>query len=282
MEEIDPSSAQEASEPTETLAADPVNESSEIAEPTEIPVRAQPPAFLWVALLLVAFALGLGAGYMIWERPLSARALSAEQKVAALEKTTTADQTAADQNAVPQQVKRYDVPIANNPIYGSSSAPITIIEFSDYECPFCRQWHQEVWPQLKMKYGDKIRLVYRDFPLDSIHPDAVPAAEAADCAGEQKKYFEYGDLLFSGEKALGADTYTAYAQQLNLDLTAFKKCVAERRYQSEVQTDYQYASQLGVRSTPTFFINGLAVVGAQPLEVFQQVIDLELSGKIPK
>jgi protein-disulfide isomerase len=183
---------------------------------------------------------------------------------------------------IPENVKRYDVPIAGNPIYGDPNAPITIIEFSDYQCPFCQRWHAEVWPQIESKYGDKIRLVYRDFPLESIHPQAVPAAEAADCAGAQNKYWEFNNLLFGGGKELGTETYDAYAQQVGLKMDDFKKCVADRSYQKEVQDDTNFAAELGVRSTPTFFINGLAVVGAQPFSVFDQVISLELSGKIPK
>ncbi len=258
-------------------------------EPSETPK----PALFWMVLIVVAFVLGMGAGYLIWARPQETRAISAEKTaVAALNQVSQANQSAqqaatqqaADPNQVqvPQNVKRYDVPIGNSPVEGSASAPITIIEFSDYQCPFCQQWQQQVLPQIKDKYGDKVRLVYRNFPLYSIHPEAESASEAAECAGEQKKYWEYHDLLFSGQKDLGSTTYTDYAQSLGLNMDSFKKCVDEHRYQSTVKADFDYASQLGVRSTPTFFINGLAVVGAQPFEVFQQIIDLELSGKIPK
>jgi protein-disulfide isomerase len=229
--------------------------STEVIEEKRQPRR--PSIFLWSILVAVAFMLGLFAGYMIWERP---------------------DQTAQ----VPQQVKRYDVSIDDDPIYGNEKAKITIIEFSDYQCPFCERWHQEVWPQIKNAYGNKIRLVYRDFPLYGLHPEAEPAAEAANCAGEQKRYFDFHDLLLSGQKELGADTYLAYAQSLNLNTDNFKKCLDDHRYQKEVKADYDFASELGVRSTPTFFVNGLAVVGAQPFDVFKQLIDLELAGKIPK
>ena len=131
-------------------------------------------------------------------------------------------------------------------------------------------------------YGDKVRLVYRDFPLYGVHPNAESAAEAANCAGEQDQYYDFHNLLLSGQKEFGAETYSQYAQSLKLNMDTFKSCMDEHRYLAEVKADYEYASQLGVRSTPTFFVNGLAVVGAQPFEVFQQVIDLELAGKIPK
>jgi protein-disulfide isomerase len=246
---------------------------------------------VWPVLVLLAFAAGLGAGYLVWARPLQAKLAAAETRVAAVQQTAdTAAKTqaaAATQGANTQaaaqneQVQRYPVPIDDDYIYGLDSAPITIIEFSDYQCPYCTRWHNEVWSKIKETYGDKVRLVYRDFPLYSIHPEAEPAAIAANCAGEQKKYYEYGDLLFNGGQDLGRKAYEAYAGRLDLNTTEFKKCLDEQRYKDEVTADYDYAANLGVRSTPTFFINGLAVVGAQPFEVFQQVIDMELAGEIP-
>lgn len=252
--------------------------------------RPRPSVLLWSVLVAIAFVLGLVAGYLIWERPLQAKVDAAEKQVAALQKTGTANQTAAanaaEANAAEaqptQQVKRYNVPTDDDPALGKADAPITIIEFSDYQCPFCRQWHEQVFSKIKETYGDKVRLVYRDFPLYGLHPEAEAAAEAADCAGEQKDYWDYHNLLFTGNKDLGTDTYLSYAQSLKLNTDTFKKCLDDHKYQAEVKADYDYASQLGVRSTPTFFVNGLAVVGAQPFEVFQQVIDMELAGKIPK
>lgn len=264
------------------------------AGPPTLPVQ------LWSVLVLVAFALGLGAGYMIWSKPLEARAATAEAKAAAVEQklaeaedrlaqAQSAAQAAVDTNndggaqvEVPQEVKRYPVPEDDDPSFGSADAEITIIEFSDYECPYCRRWHQDTWPQIKEIYGDKVRLIYRDFPLESIHPNATPAAEAANCAGEQDRYEEFNEMLFTRDNPLNADTFESYAVEVGLDLASFQQCVSERRYQDEVQADLAYASELGVRSTPTFFVNGLAVVGAQPFEVFQQIIDLEMAGKIPK
>ncbi len=118
----------------------------------------------------------------------------------------------------PIEVVRYPVTEADNPAIGPADAPIVIIEFSDFECPFCTRWHQQVWPRLQEVYGDKIRLVYRDFPLYSLHPNAGPAAEAANCANEQGRFWEYHDLLFAAEQGLGREAYEAYASQLNLDM----------------------------------------------------------------
>lgn len=261
----------------------PENETHEPAEQQPRPVVL--PTQLWAILLLVTFAIGLGSGYLIWARPQEARAAAAEQKLAAAEEASAAQATAAAQGAqvdVPEQVKRYDVPMDDDPIFGSETAEITIIEFSDYECPFCQRWHEEAWPQIKAKYGDKVRLVFRDYPLDSIHPNAIPAAEAANCAGDQDRYWEFNELLFTGGKPLNSATYDEYAKQVGLDLKSFQQCVSDRTHQDEVAKDLAYANELGVRSTPTFFVNGLAVVGAQPFEVFEQIIDMELAGQIPK
>lgn len=288
MTEIFPSPVTEPEpEPVETPAALDLeeDESEEIDEP--IQSRGLPTP-LWSVLFLLAFALGLGAGYLVWARPTQALLVTAEQRVVAAEQKAAAAQTtgqtanAAQNPQAEQPVQRYPVPEDDDYVFGNADAPITIIEFSDYECPFCQRWHNEAWPQIQAKYGDQVRLVYRDFPLASIHPNATAAAEAANCAGEQEQYYPYNELLFSGGKPLELATYVTYAEQIGLDMDKFKACVAERRYQQEVQDDLNYAGELGVRSTPTFFINGLAVVGAQPFEVFDQVISMELAGEIPE
>jgi protein-disulfide isomerase len=228
---------------------------------------------LYAVLLPLAFVTGLSLGYIFWGRsPAPATESAAAASSSAQPQASVADE--------PQQVTRYDVPIDDDPIRGPEDAPITIIEFSDYECPYCRKWHAEVYGRLFEDYPDQVRMVYRDFPLFSIHPNAMPAAEAANCAYEQGSFWEFHDKLFGMELALSAEAYRQYAQDLGLDVDAFNECVETRRYQDEVQADYAYASELGVRSTPTFFINGIALVGAQPYEVFQQVIDKELAGEL--
>jgi protein-disulfide isomerase len=219
----------------------------------------------------VAFVIGLFAGYLIWGRSMAA---AAANNAAA---NPAANQPAAIQS--PQPVTRYKVDDGGNPAIGPKDAPITIIEFSDYQCPYCLKWNTEVYQRLLQAYPNKIRFVYRDFPLYSIHPEAGPAAEAADCAGEQGRYYDFHDKLFSGELELSAAAYIQYATELGLDLAKFNDCISSHRSKAEVTADYQYASNLGVRSTPTFFINGIALIGAQPFENFQQIIDKELNGQ---
>ena len=225
----------------------------------------------YAALSVLTFFFGILAGYVVWGTDLFARA-------------GTASPQAANQAQVveePQVIRRYDIPTEGYPAFGPEDAPITIVEFSDFQCPFCKQWHQTVYEPLLAAYPGKIRLVYRNLPLTSIHPDAQGAAEAAMCANEQNQFWEYHDKLFAGD-ALGADIYSQYASDLGLNMDKFETCVQQGKYRQAVQEDSDFALNLGINSTPTFFVNGLAVVGAQPLSVFQQVIDKELAGEFPQ
>jgi len=130
-------------------------------------------------------------------------------------------------------------------------------------------------------YPGQIRFVHRNLPLTSIHPEAMPAAIAAMCAEEQGAFWPYHDKLFSDEYGLSRNAYIQYAADLELDGGAFETCLDSGKFDDYIQEDMDFSLNLGVRSTPTFFINGIAVVGAQPLDVFKQVIDQELAGEIP-
>jgi protein-disulfide isomerase len=247
---------------------------------------------LTILLLTVFFAVGLGTGYLVWGQPLAtmserveslqARAEAAESLLQEIGFGVQNPAPAEVDPDAPLQVVRYPVTEDGNPSFGPDDAPITIIEFSDYECPYCESWHTIVWPQLLAHYPNEIRLVYRDFPLYSLHANAAPAAEAAYCAQEQDNYWDFHTLLFSGGQGLNRETYLSYATNLGLDIDLFSTCLDEKRYASNVEANFEYARQLGVQSTPTFFINGIALIGAQPFEVFQEIIDLELAGKLSK
>jgi protein-disulfide isomerase len=240
-------------------------------------------AHLYLIVMPFIFILGLGLGFLLRDWiPFGSSAPAVASRNASTGAAAPASAQGGQQSSSEsQQVVRYEVPEDDDPVLGSADAPITIIEFSDYECPFCRRWHTEVYPKLLETYGDQIRFVYRDFPLESIHANAKPAAEAANCANEQGVFWDFHDKLFSMELGLSPEAYQEYASQLDLDTGAFQDCIESGRFQQEVQSDFEFAANLGVRSTPTFFINGIAVVGAQPFEVFQQVIERELAGEIP-
>ena len=236
------------------------------------PLRRQAPRLLYV-LLPVLFALGLGVGYLLW---------GGQNPTEVVAQAVSATQTAIVKAEEMKNFRRYDVPIDDDPVIGPDDAPITIIEFSDFQCPFCEQWHAQVYTQLRQNYAKQVRIVYRDFPLTSIHPEATPAAEAANCANEQEAFWPFHDKLLGGSLDLSAAAYQQYATELGLDMTRFNECLASHRYADEVQADFDFAANLGVQSTPTFFINGIPLVGAQPYSVFKQVIDKELAGEFPK
>ncbi len=276
-------------EPADELANEAVIEP--VFEPEEFPEDPQTPVIeedtvtfkrshFYAVLTVLAFAAGILLGYVVWGmEPAGGTAALSPQ---------TGSQSTGPTNGVSEapvtqqpQYTRYDIPTENSYALGPADAPITIVEFSDFECPFCRRWHAEVYKPLLDAYPGKIRLVYRNLPLTSIHPDAMGAAEAAMCAGEQDVYWKYHDKLFSSE-SLGNTVYIQYAQDLGLNMPTFEACLSDHKYQKTIQADSDFAINLGIRSTPTFFINGLAIVGAQPLDVFKQVIDKELAGEIPK
>jgi protein-disulfide isomerase len=239
------------------------------------------PYLMVVILTPVMFAMGLGLGYLMWGQEQASVPLQATQPPSTTDPQATEETAQADgQDGETQEVTRYDVPIDDDPSIGPEDAPIVIIEFSDFECPYCKRWHDETFEQLMENYPDEILFVYRDFPL-SFHPNAVSAAEAANCAGEQDAYWEYHAALFSYELAFGESTYLTYAEELNLDIDAFTECMEENRYYDEVIDDFEYAAGLGVTGTPTFFINGIPIVGAQPYQVFKQIIDEELASIVP-
>ena len=171
---------------------------------------------------------------------------------------------------------RYPVTTDDDPAVGPIDAPITIIEFGDFECPFCKLFHDEVYSALMAAYPDQIRFVFRDYAITAVHPHAQSAAEAANCANEQGKYWEYHDGLYVRQSDLGTELYAELSGSLGLDHNKFVECLNLGRYANEVRKDYGDAVNLGIRGTPTFFINGRPLVGAQRLEAFQAVINEEL------
>jgi protein-disulfide isomerase len=160
---------------------------------------------------------------------------------------------------------------------GNPKAPVMIVEFSDYQCPYCRQV-EPVVKSLLAKYGDKVSLSYRDLPLRQIHPQAQIAAEASRCAEEQGKFWEYHDQLFSASK-LDHDALVEYARTLKLDDKQFDSCLSAGRYKADIDQDLREGMAAGITGTPGFFINGVALSGSQPEESFAKVIDEELARK---
>ena len=151
----------------------------------------------------------------------------------------------------------------DNPVKGSKDAPVTLVEFTDFQCPWCKRSQDSV-RAVEQAYGKQVKIVARAFPLTSIHPRALPAAEAASCAKEQGKYWEYRDKLFE-KQALSDDDFKRYAQEVGLKEKKFEKCLADHKYQSLIQTDIADGQRFGVQGTPTFFVNGMQT-GFQQLQ----------------
>jgi protein-disulfide isomerase len=164
---------------------------------------------------------------------------------------------------------------ADDPTQGSATAPVTVVEFSDFQCPFCAQAAPTL-ARIRAVYGDQVRFVWKDFPLTAIHPQAFKAAEAGWCAGEQGKFWNYHDHLFANREALQPDDLKKYAAELKLDTAKFNACLDSSKYGDKVREGVNVGNGLGVNSTPTTFINGRAVSGAQPYAAFAAVIDEEL------
>lgn len=162
------------------------------------------------------------------------------------------------------------------PFKGGEKAPVIIVKFEDFQCPFCRQ-AQATFAALEARYENKVKVVHRDFPIDSIHPLARRAAEAARCANEQGQFWKYHDRLYASELNPDPNQLSAFAKEVGLDVAVFDRCLASGKYKTAVQKDLEQGQQLGITGTPAFFINGRLVVGAQPLEAFARIIDEEIA-----
>jgi len=168
--------------------------------------------------------------------------------------------------------------IDDDVILGNPDAPVTIIEFGDYQCPFCKQSFNDTEQQLRDEYiaTGKVRKVYRDFPIDNSHPFARDAAEAAECAGDQESYWAYHDALFTRQSEIPTMDFVALAGELGLDTVTFEACYTSGTYADEVEKDYQDGIAAGVRGTPTSFINGKYLPGLVSYEILKATIETAL------
>lgn len=175
--------------------------------------------------------------------------------------------------------------IDDDPQLGDANAKVTIIEFADYQCPNCRAFWRETLPRIKKEYVDtgRVRIVFRDFPVQDIHPEATVAAIAAECAGDQNKYFELHDKIFREQDRRGRDVVRfrvqdlkRWAMEVGIDPAPFNECLDGGRYKDEVAKDLADATSVGVNGTPVFFVNGRLLAGAHPFSTFQKVIEEEL------
>lgn len=173
------------------------------------------------------------------------------------------------------------IDIEGEPFIGDVNAPVTIVEFSDYECPFCGRFFSDAYTQLKADYVDsgQVKFVFKDFPL-SFHPLGEPASVAANCVQKllgNEAYFEYHDTIFGNQNSLSVTNLNIWAQDLGVDSAEFESCTQDPTMVAEVQGDIAEGASLGVSGTPTLFINGEKLVGAQPYPVVKQAIENALN-----
>ena len=221
-----------------------------------------------VALVVVALAVGFagGVGYAL----------------ALLDRTSVAEprspQVAAPVEDAPAEgISALDIDLEGRAFLGEPDALVTVIEMTDFECPFCRRHRQQVLDDLLAEYGGRIRYYSLHFPLTSIHPLAFRASEAAECAHDQGRFWEYNEAMFDSTERLVPETLIALAGDVDMDVAVFSQCLTSGSKRDVVVGDIQAGQSLGVRGTPTFFINGKLLSGARPLDVFRKVIDAELA-----
>ena len=178
--------------------------------------------------------------------------------------------------------------VADAPMLGRADAPVTLVEFSDYQCPFCQRFFATTLSAIEKQYIDtgKVRYVFRDFPLDQMHPQARKAAEAAHCAGEQGKYWEMHEVLFQNQRALAPPQLAEYARTVGVDGSKFDECLSSGRHAARVERGLADGAAVGVQGTPTFVVGktkagdvveGTPIRGAQTLEMFRRIIDQTLA-----
>ena len=242
-----------------------------------------------ILIITIISAIGIAAFFAgSYTTNLNSDQISQEEfknEIAKLELRILENQLPTKQPSIPLKIST-----DNDPIIGNPDAPITIIEFSDFQCPFCARFHVETLPSIMNEYIDKgqVKLVFRDFPIQSIHPNALPASVASECANEQGKFKEMHDKLFENQKEWSNQsldnlmiTFTQYALDIGLEDETFDTCLKNGKYVEEIQKDLDDGRNYGITGTPGFFVGNdqigfIELKGAQPFENFKKVIDIQL------
>src|SRR3989344_4050312 len=197
--------------------------------------------------------------------------------------TVTGNVVANNPPVINPATERVEIDITGAPVLGKENAEVTVVEFSDYQCPFCERAYSDAVKQIKQNYIDsgKVKFVFMDFPL-SFHPEALPAARAARCFefvkdGNDAEYFKYHNKIFENQQSIGTENYKKWARELGADGAKFDTCFDSDKFTEEINKQSAYGQQVGVQGTPAFFINGKLLSGAQPFAAFKTVIDAELA-----
>ena len=252
----------------------------------KIPVKKSTFNGLVVGLIIIVGVAAFFAGS--YTASLSSNQLTQEdldQAMAKLELKLLQNRLPTEQAMPPVKISADD-----DPIIGDPNAPITIIEFSDFQCPFCARFHVQTLPSIYEEYIEqgKVKLVFRDFPIQNIHPNALPAAVAAECANEQGKFKDMHDILFETqsqwnkiETVAALSLFSQYASDMQMDQEKFESCIASGKYIEEIRKDLEDGRDYGVSGTPGFFVGNdeigyVELKGAQPFESFKKIIDAQL------
>lgn len=222
------------------------------------------------ASLIVRSSLDRGA-----EQLAGMRAAVADLAKAAPAAPTAPPSRVAARPSRPDPSRRYQVELGSSPVKGPEDAEITIVEFSDFQCPFCRRVTPTL-DQIEKEYGDQVRVAFKHLPL-SIHPKAPAAHAAAEAARRQGKFWEMHDRIFANQQEMSPEKYVEYAAEMGLDVDQFKRDVTSSEVKSRIDSDSREAAGLGVTGTPAFFVNGRYLSGAQPFASFKRLIDEELA-----
>ena len=250
--------------------------------------RASAPAAIGLLALALSGCQGSGAVAQVNERlaaisdsqtQILERLDEVEAKIGSAPAAAAAAQPGARQPAQrpnrPNPADTYKVPLGEAHTKGSDDALVTIVEWSDFQCPYCSRVGPTI-AQLEKEYGDKLRVAFKHNPL-GFHQRALPAALAAEAAGKQGKFWEMHDKLFANQKELTDENFEAWAKELGLDVAQFKKDMADPKLKEKVTGDQKTGAPIGVTGTPAFFINGRFLSGAQPVENFKKLVDEELT-----
>ena len=258
-----------------------IEEAIPASEPSGTP-NAQSPVivisrvmFNYAVIAVVCLLLGGVVGMVAYER-VAQNNLAETQ--ALIDKSVAAAVAALPKDAAAVQVDpnaRKDVAIENRPSLGPRDAPVVMVEFGDFHCTYCKHFHDETITPLLQNYGNKVLFVFRDYPI--LGPDSTQAALAAECAYDQDAFWGFHDRLFADPTELTRPQFIKYAQDLKLNMDVFTPCYDKATHQTEISKDYNDATALGVGATPTFFINGKILLGAQPYATFAAAIDAELN-----
>jgi len=226
---------------------------------------------LGILTMLVSIAVVLNIINLYWTANLANQLASLTNGVAGELREVQPQQPTQQQE---QPLLRVEVSVDDDPSIGPINAPITIVEFSDFRCPFSTRVRPTI-TQILEAYSDRVRFVFRDFPI--LGPQSEKTAEASECADEQGKFWEYRDKLFESQQVLDTSILKQYARELGLNTRKFDDCLDAGKMAEEVEKDIRDGQSYGVSGTPAFFINGILVSGAQPYSVFEQIIEQELN-----